>query len=328
MKNRTFFLFLLLAFSLFLWKCAPENQDTRQETGFQILESYQQVHILAGEKHFATYLYDTALKKPVLWPVYSPSGIRVQRKYPLETVEGENHDHPHHVGVFFTYGSDEEVNGNSFWAAQQGATRIKHTEITRLEASPGQATLGVRAHWTGKDGEPVLEEDRIMVFTAKDSERAIDFTFNMEALDEEVVFKDTKEGMFAIRVANWLTETDGNAMYLNSGGDTTEANVWGKRAEWMRLEGTYEGKEVGIIIMNHPSSVNFPTFWHARGYGLFAANPLGQSVFQGTRGEEDPEPLNYTIPAGERALFRFKLIIYEGHRTAEEIQAWFEEYSS
>ena len=31
-----------------------------------------------------------------------------------------------------------------------------------------------------------------------------------------------------------------------------------------------------IAIFDHPGNVNYPTYWHARGYGLFAANPLGR----------------------------------------------------
>jgi hypothetical protein len=84
---------------------------------------------------------------------------------------------------------------------------------------------------------------------------------------------------------------------------------------------------MGIVIMNHPGSVNFPTYWHARGYGLFAANPLGQSVFEEARGGENPEPLNYLIKAGDIALFKFRMIIYEGDLAVDQIEANYKEYS-
>lgn len=313
----------LLFLTAFISKgCVPEK------TEFKIIESYNQLHILADGEHFTSYLYDTLLKKPVFYPVFSPSGIRMQRQYPLKKVEGENHDHPHHVGLFFTYGSDGEVNGNSFWALQKGKTRILHKGVTKKEVKPGMATLGTRADWIGQEGNVELVEERTMIFTGNDTERAIDFTFNLKAKDNDVLFGDTKEGMFAIRVSTWLNEEKGNGTYLSSEGDTTSGNVWGKRAKWVRLEGTHNGKKTGIVIMNHPSSVNYPTYWHARGYGLFSANPLGQSVFQKTRGEENPEPFNYTIDAGKSGLFKFKMIIYEGHRTADQIEEAFRKYSS
>jgi len=170
-----------------------------------------------------------------------------------------------------------------------------------------------------------------MVFTEKESERAIDFTFILKAENEDVHFGPTKEGMFAIRVTDWLNEKSeekGTATYLNAHGETTEDNVWGKRSQWMRLEGEYKGTTVGIAILNHPSSVNYPTYWHARSYGLFSANPLGQYFFENAGDVKNPERLNYSIPAGERGTFRFKIIIYEGHKSAEDIEAAFEEYSS
>ncbi|MFP4621232.1 MAG: PmoA family protein [Bacteroidales bacterium] len=326
--KRSFFIPLIFIITALAFGCAPENGDTSEEPEFKFIESYKQIHVLANGEHFTSYLYDTTLMKPVLYPVYSSSQIRVQRQYPLKEVEGENHDHPHHVGVYFTYGADGEVNGNNYWQGQRGKTRIRHKEVTRREAGPGSAVLATRSHWIGREGDVVLVEDRTMEFTGDTSHRAIDFTFNLKAEDEPVSFEDTKEGMFAIRVANWLTEEDGDAEYLSSEGERTSGNIWGKRAEWVRLEGSHEGKDVGIIIMNHPSSVNYPCYWHARGYGLFGANPLGRYMFEDGRGVDNPESLNYEIPAGESGLFRFKMIIYEGHRTADEINEAFDQYSS
>lgn len=302
--------------------CSPGQTD------FKFIESYRQIHVLENGEHFTSYLYDTTLMKPVLYPVYSSSQVRMQRQYPLEVVEGENHDHPHHVGVHFTYGADGEVNGNNYWQGQQGKTRISHVKVTRKEVMNEKAILGTQSNWVDKEGDVLLVEDRTMEFTSGESQRAIDFTINLKAQDEKVTFGDTKEGMFAIRVANWLTEEDGTGTYLNSNGEETSGNVWGKRAEWVRLEGNHEDKDIGIIIMNHPSSVNYPCYWHARGYGLFSANPLGRYMFEDGRGMENPQSLNYEIPAGESGLFKFKMIIYEGHRSAEQINEAFEDYSS
>jgi hypothetical protein len=318
---------MLIILPVLTWECGSKKTNNLNVAKFQIFESYNQLHILKDGQHFASYLYDSALLKPVLYPVYSPSGILIQRQYPFNTVPGESRDHPHHAGVFFTYGTEGEVNGNNFWANQQRLTKILHTYVTRMETEPDKAVLGTQADWIGSDGEVVLEEYRTMVFTGNEMENAIDFTIKLRAIDEEVIFKDTKEGMFAIRVADWLSETYGSGRYLNSCGDTTEANIWGKRAKWVRLEGHHKGKNIGIVIMNHPTSVNFPTYWHARGYGLFAANPLGQSVFQEGREVENPEPLNYVIAAGDTALFKFKMIIYEGELSMDQIEAAFEKYS-
>ncbi len=130
--------------------------------------------------------------------------------------------------------------------------------------------------------------------------------------------------MFAIRVADWLSEEKGTGKYLDSKGNIGEPNVWGKKADWARLEGNKDGKTIGIAIFNHPASACFPTYWHARGYGLFSADPLGQLDFLKGRNVENPQPLNFTLNPGQSALFRFRMIIYEGQKTAEQLEQAFQ----
>jgi hypothetical protein len=321
------FFFILIILPFLIWGCDSKQKNEVNTSKYEIFETHNQIHVLKDGQHITTYLYDSVLLKPILFPVYSPSGIRIQRQYPLSIVEGESHDHPHHAGLFFTYGTEGEVNGNNFWAGQEGLTKIRHSAVTGMETESGRAVLQTQANWIGSAGDLVLVEDRTMVFSGSETENVIDFTFRLKAVGEDVVFKDTKEGMFAIRVADWLSEEKGTGMYLNSFGDTTEANIWGKSAGWVRLEGSKDEKKIGIVIMNHPESVNYPTYWHARGYGLFAANPLGQSVFQEGRNVENPESLNFVIPAGDAAIFKFKMIIYEGELSMDQIEAAFESYS-
>jgi hypothetical protein len=319
---------LLIIIPVLTLTCEPTHKPETNVEGYRILESYRQLHVLKNGRHMATYLYDSVFLKPVLYPVYSASGIMIQRRYPFSVEEGESHDHPHHTGLFFTYGTEGEVNGNNYWANQQGSSKIKHVAVSRKTTDSDQAVLGITAHWIDRNGELVMEEDRTMIFTGNDVTNIIDFTIRLKAITEDVVFKDTKEGMFGLRVADWLSENHGSGLYLNSSGDTTEAGVWGKRAAWVWLEGSFEGNPIGIIIMNHPSSVNFPTFWHARGYGLFSANPLGQSVFQKGLGVENPESLNFVIKSGETALFKFRMIIYEEDLNVDQLNAAFNEYSN
>ena len=61
----------------------------------------------------------------------------------------------------------------------------------------------------------------------------------------------------------------------------TNAAAWGKRAEWVDYHGPVDGETVGIAIFNHPSSFRYPTGWHVRTYGLFAANPFAEHSFAG-----------------------------------------------
>jgi len=317
----------------------------------EFIQGKDKIDVMVGGKHFTSYLFGGKsykkigdnkndygfLAKPVLHPVHSPSGIVVNRNYPLGETEGESNDHPHHVGVFFTYGSEGEINGDDFWGqTRPHSSQIKHVKVTEMSGGAGEGKLSTVMNWTGKNGNILLKENRDMYFYAGDDEYTIDFRIDLTAQDEKIVFGDTKEGMFGIRVApflrekagsNWVKGISGTAEYLSSNGEKKEKNIWGKRARWVRLEGKKDNKTVGVAIFHHPTSVNYPPYWHARGYGLFAANPLGQLAFQKGRKIENPQPFNLTLEPGQKAHFGFRMVIYEGGRTTEQLEEIFEDFA-
>ncbi|MHC4396343.1 MAG: putative oxidoreductase C-terminal domain-containing protein [Planctomycetota bacterium] len=317
----------------------------------EFIKGKDKIDVVVGNKYFTSYRYGGKaykkigdnthdygfLAKPVLHPVYSPSGIMVNRSYPLGKIKGESNDHPHHVGIFFTYGSEGEINGDDFWG-QTGASssQIKHVKVTEMTGGAGKGKLSTVMNWTGENGNVLLEENRDMIFYAGENEYVIDFNIDLTAQDNKVVFRDTKEGMLGIRVApflretagsNWVKGVTGTAEYLSSNGERQEKNIWGKRARWVRLQGKKDDKTVGFVIFNHPTSVNYPPYWHARGYGLFAANPLGQFAFQKGRKIENPQPFNFTLEPGQTAHFEFRMVIYEGDRTKEQLERQFEDFA-
>lgn len=304
----------------------------------EFVEHDNRIDVNIGGKLFTSYVHrldadkplvarNRVLAKPVLFPVYSPSGTMMTRAYPFLTKEGEKSDHPHHMGVYFTI----DINEDRFWAnSQKALPAIKHVSVDKMMSAPGHGVLATTLHWIASDGVPILEEKRVMVFHVLDEGRqyAIDASMTLKALTREVVFADTKEGMMAVRVAPWLKEEGGTGQYLSSNGERLEKGVWGKRAKWMRLQGQCEGKTYGITIFNHPDSTNYPTYWHARGYGCFSANPLGQGAFQKGKKVKNPQPLNLTLSPGEAALFKHRLAFYEGAQTAEQIERTFNDYTS
>jgi hypothetical protein len=296
----------------------------RSDHSVFFVEKEQQIDVMMGHHYFTSYRMDPDYTKPILFPLFSPSGYRVTRGYPLEEIEGESTDHPHHAGLFFTY---DRVNGEGFWNNTTIPPQVKHESIIELKNGK-KGRLAVRSFWLGKEGHPLLEENRTMVFSAEKQAYTIDFRIVLTAQDTAVTFEDTKEGMFAIRVASWLQEENGTGEYLSSEGEKGSSLVWGKRARWMRLEGQYGGATAGIVILNHPESVNYPTFWHARGYGLFSANPLGQSVFESQRGLAAPQPFSLHLAPKESAVFRFRVIIYEESMPGDRIESYFRDYQS
>lgn len=303
------------------------------QDNFKFQEEDDRVNVIIGDQLFTSYRYSSDLLKPSLHPVISPTGEIVTRGYPFEEIEGESSDHPHHTGVYFTYGNRDQVNGDSFWNQHDGPQKIKHVKILAMEEDTNKGKLSTRSHWINSQGRPILEEDRRMEFYSSEDEYRIDFTIRLSAIDTTVTFADTKEGMFAIRVADWLTENTTGTLYnstgeyLNAEGDRTEENIWGKRSSWVRLEGKKDDKTIGVAMYHHPNSTNYPTYWHARGYGCFAANPIGQYEFQEARQVEDPEYRTLTLRSGETALFKFRMIIYEGSKGKEYFDQGFEDFS-
>lgn len=332
MRVKTFF--SLLAIVLLLSGMILAAQRPKIE----LKEGKYQIDVIVDGKPFTSYIFapDPAKPliapgilqtKPVLHPVLSASGIAMTRAYPFADVAGEARDHPHHMGIYFTMdrvGSD----ANNFWGnSKDPLPAIKHVKVAGMKEGKGVATLKTLSDWIGKDGKPVVTESRDMTFMVLDpSTYGIDFTMTLEPVSGDVSFGDTKEGMFAFRVAQFLTEKE-TGRYLNSEGGELEKGVWGKRANWVRLQGEKDGKKVGIVILNHPTSTNSPTYWHARGYGCFSVNPLGQLDFQKELKVPDPKPFDLKVKQGQKALFKYRVIVYEGDFGKDKVDALYKDYA-
>jgi hypothetical protein len=284
------------------------------------------------------------ISKPVLYPVYAASGTEITRGFPINPKTGERADHPHQIGIWLTYG---KVNGTDFWGngskglgvRNSNGGIIRHEKIEKAEGGKGTGILESHETWIDSSGVEILKERSVYTFISIGNIRIIDRSTQLTALEKDVVFDDTKEGMFAIRVARQLelplkgniemvnadssvsktTDTlnigiTGN--YISSEGIQGEA-VWGTRAKWVKLDGKIGDKIISIAICDHPENPGYPTYWHARGYGLFSANPLGVKDF--TNGGE---LMNFVIPAGKSATFRYRVIISSGSRlTDKELNA-------
>ncbi|MHC4728266.1 MAG: DUF6807 domain-containing protein [Planctomycetota bacterium] len=310
----------------------------------EFVKNKNRIDVLVGGRHFTSYVYGNEHTKPMLVPLRTPSGIEVTRRYPLTEMKGGSDDHQHHVGIFFAV---DKVNGTNFWNNIVPLPQIKHIKTTQVAVDNGKTKLSTVMHWIDQDGKVLLEENRTMVFLAGDNEDecAIDFSIDLTAKQAEVVFEDIEEGVFAIRVADCLRESNpkvmlkhgqplpkesisGTGRYFSSNGDETAKNVWGKRARWVALQGIRKGKVIGIAILNHPASINYPTYWHVRNYGLFSANPLGQGDFQRqSKYKNNPvQPLRLTLKQGQKVHFRFLVIVYEGIRTTEQMEVRFRRF--
>ena len=312
-------------------------------------ESARRVDIAIGGRPFTSYIWPERVKKPVLDPIRSAKGIVVTRGWPLDPRPGERVDHPHHVGLWFNY---ESVNGVDFWnnsdalkpddAARMGA--IVHRRIVSANGGAERGQLVTESDWVLPGGKTVLHERTEFVFSGDESTRTIDRSATLTALDARVVFADVKDGMLGMRVARQLeqpsteplvfTDIAGRATavpvmdntgvtgeYTSSEGRKGDA-VWGTRGEWTKLSGTIGSDAITIAMIDHPKNPGFPTYWHARGYGLFAANPLGQKVFS-----EGRETLNFTIEPRASATFRYRVVVFDGTATPDRLEREFARFA-
>ncbi|MFO7933195.1 MAG: PmoA family protein [Bacteroidales bacterium] len=337
MKNKALLVLAVMCSSVLL--CGQESSEPTID--LKVSKEEKKVGVRIDGELFTSYIWPDMLKKPVLWPVMSPGGNMLTRGYPMVSKEGDRTDHPHHVGIWLNYG---DVNGLDFWnnseaippeRADQYGT-IYHRSIEKAKGGKGEALLAVRAGWKAPDGTLMLEEKTVFNFTAGKDRRIIDRTTTLTAMIDEVNFTDNKEGMFAIRVARELelpsenptrlVDAHGNETLVEKMDNTRVkgnyrsaegvegGEVWGTRCRWMELSSEIGGEPVSIVIIDHPSNTGYPTYWHARGYGLFAANPLGQKVFSGGKNE-----LNFKLTRGESVTFHYRLVVAAGDMTDTEI---------
>jgi len=313
-------------------------------------ESARRVDITIGGAPVTSYLWPERVKKPVLDPIRSAKGTIVTRGWPLNPRPGERVDHPHHVGLWFNY---ESVNGVDFWnnsdglnpahAAKMGA--IVHRRIVTAKSGADRGELVTESDWVLPGGKTLLHERTQLSFSGDASTRTIERIATLTALDDRVVFADAKDGMLGMRVARPLeqpsnepqvfTDIAGRATavpvmdntgvtgeYTSSEGKKGDA-VWGTRGRWTMLTGTISGEPVTVAMIDHPKNPGFPTYWHARGYGLFAANPLGQKVFS-----EGRETMNFTIEPRASATFRYRVVVLDEKASADRLEREFAAFSA
>jgi hypothetical protein len=327
--------------------------QTRDSIHFKVQKYMDRVEVYVDSILFTSYRYEPTLEKPVLFPVHAPDGAPVTRGYPLAPRKKERVDHPHHVGLWFNFG---DVNGYDFWNnssaipdEKKGAYgRIIHRSIEHIESQGIRAVLKVNHDWMAPDNEEagiLIEESTTFIFSTLDGAWMVDRMTRLKAAADKITFTDNKEGMLAIRVDRAfehpsnspviLTDAKGKSSgeavldnegvtgwYTNREGDAG-MDAWGKNAGWVRLTGTKEGSDYTLVLMDHPQNINYPSCWHARGYGLFSVNNLGRKVYK-----RKLDKFQLDLNKGENLTFRHRFVVAMGHYSMEEVEALYEDFIS
>jgi hypothetical protein len=254
---------------------------------------------------FSEYHVDEGAR-PFLWPVLGPGNVPLTRAFPMEEVEGETHDHPHHRSMWSAFDEVNEVNN---WAETPGHGFTRHLEFKNLVEGPVFGEFTGIGKWTSAEGEPVLDESRtVRLYNAGEKARLLDYELSLTASYGDVTFNDTKEaGLLSIRVA---TSMDGreDGLITNSEGGIGEGECWGYKARWTDYSGPAgDAKSTfGFTVFDHPSNPGHPTRWHVRDYGLFSANPFSTAAFN--QGEATP----FVLKKGDTVSFRYRVLIHTG----------------
>lgn len=293
------------------------------------------IDVWIGGRLFTSFLYPDSIEKPVLYPVYAANETEVTRGFPLRSKPGDPTDHPHHIGIWFNF---ENVNGLDFWNNSSAIAKEKKNKYGWIKTdrilqttSGAKGILSYHANWTNQKSEILIEENTRLEFSGSGNKRIIDRLTTLKA-NTDVTFTDAKDGLLGMRLAHELqipTKEDrkyiddkGNATlvkgdmdktangnYLTSEGKTGD-EAWSTRASWCKAYGKMGNDSISVTIIDHPKNINYPTYWHARGYGLFAANPLGEKIFTNGKSEK-----NLQLKKGESITFRYRIVVDAGPHT-------------
>jgi hypothetical protein len=275
------------------------------EEGFMIkvLTEPKAIEVELDGKPYTSFRTDS--KVPYCYPLMSSSGANLARHWPMENGFKEDEDHPHHRSFWMSHGN---VNGHDFWAWQFGEDpkiELKKVRVVEKDA------FTVELAWTA-GGKTHLIEERTYAFKKIDpGTTMIDFTSKLTAADGDATFGDTKEGMFAIRVDRTLRLKGPTAKgSIADSEGRKDGDTWGKRSKWVAFTGPDEKNEPAVIaVLDHPSNLRHPTWWHARDYGLLAANPFGIHDFES---KKDKHTGDHVLKKGETLVFRYGVVLHHG----------------
>lgn len=271
-------------------KVTPAELDA----GIQAVPSEGRVDLLIGGDLFTSYNYSSDFAKPFLAPIVGPYGDAINRP-----IDPSIREHPHQRGIFIAHG---EVCGEEIWNEPEGRHgRCVQSDI-QLQSGAVAVKMTTENTWKDRDGKALMDETRTITVYALPAElRIIDLALVFKAAHGEALLGGTKEaGFLGIRMHPDINvNANKGGRMENCYGAVGEAECWSKRAHWCDYHGIVNGKRVGIAAFDHAQNLRFPTHWHIRDYGLFAANPW---YWCG----------DHTIPEGETLTFRYRVLVHAG----------------
>ncbi len=291
-----------------------------RDTG-DVLEAY------LGKDPFFTYNYKNAAK-PYLYPVYGPDSQLMVRNFPMKDLKDEEHDHPHQKAFWFTHGA---VNGVDYWTEGEQKGRIVHQNFSKIKCSGNTGIIASHNYWIKPDRKTVqLKDERAIRFFGTEQKRYLDLYVRLTAIAADAVLGDTKEGTFGIRLAETMRVKGGlNKGHIINADGLKDNETWGKRSFWVDYYGPVNDQIMGLAIFDHPQNPRYPTWWHVRDYGLFAANPFGIHDFEPKTATGEKTPVDagkLVLKQDESLVFQYRVILHKGNHEEGAIAEEYKKY--
>ena len=289
-----------------------------------------------GKPFTEFFIAGSQVVKPYLWPLRAATGTYITRMWPMENVAEEDkmfadklikQDHPHQRGLWFAH---DNVNKLDFWNIapldqapynRPDRGKIVLVKVGKVTSGKSQGSIAATFDWKDQPGATMLTESRVMTFYADKVLRVIDFDITLTAV-QKVVFGDSKDGTFGMRLRPVLQEDVGTGHMVNADGLKGEKEVWGKPSNWCDYSGAIGDEKVGVAILDNPANPRHPVRWHSRAYGLFAANLFGVATFTGDKAQTSPTELE----PGKSLRYRYRVIIHPGDAASANIAAQWDKY--
>ena len=260
--------------------------------------------------------------RPIFYPMLSPSGRALTRNWPMvKDVKGEATDHPHQKSAWFAHGdivaegvavkhAMKGIKGFDFWDENPGASKVVCTSVEITSRAKDHLVVVTHNDWVDADGKKILEETRTIHVYAVAAAWLIVVDSDLFASVASLIFEDTKEGTFGVRVSESIKGKAGTI--TNAEGKIGEKACWGQPSAWCDYSGVIDGKMAGIAVLCDPANP-YPSCMHVRDYGLMAANPFGRSRsgFPAMKGRDD---LVRVAKDGHLHL-RYGIVLHDGDAT-------------
>lgn len=256
-------------------------------------------------------------QRAYVYPLFTPAGFAVTSESPA--------DHPHHNSLWIAadhlhcrmpVGDDryEEYTYN-FYVDEvfQGRApgRLVETAfdfaVTGADGCRIDQTIEWRGpvEWAAPDGRSAAIEHRSLSVEYREGCYVLDVDSRLEGRDFDFSLGPTRHAYFNVRVAESMTVLNGGTVGDDQGGDGTT----GVDARWINYEGPVGGgNRAGVVVLPHPRDHPQPS-WFVTDWGVITVGPFRLN--------------GRLVRKGDALRARYRVLVYDGAMSAQEIQRSF-----